>query len=177
MESFSEWMTIDEAKRIVSAKVAVRPKKQHAAVPHTDIDRWLKSVDGLAKDLKDLQGAKKNAEDKMKQIGQKYKPDDADKPEKKPDDKHDDKHDKHDIEKPNDRKPVKRPRPESDREVLSPKDRKREAPLKRDNRPMGRTADDAADEPIARPKPKRERPERLPKRRERPPVPEDEDME
>lgn len=171
MESFSEWMTVDEAKRIVPRKVAMRPKKQHAAVPHTDIDRWLKSVDGLAKDLKDLQGAKKNAEDKMKQIGQKYKPEDADKPEEKPDDKHD----KHDIEKSDDRKPIKRPRPDSDREVLPSKDRKREAPPKRDKRPMGRAADD---EPIDSPKTKRERPERPERRRpERMPVPEDEDME
>jgi len=106
MELFSEWV-LDEGRQ-----AGLRPKK-HAAVPHTDIDRWLKSVDGLAKDLKDLQGAKKKAQDKIDQIGRKYKPED--KPEEKPDEKKPD--DKHREEKPDERKP-KQPRLKADREVL-----------------------------------------------------------
>ena len=46
-----------------------------ANVPHTDIDRWLKSVDGLAKELTDLKGAKAKAADKMSKIDKKYNPD------------------------------------------------------------------------------------------------------
>lgn len=164
MKSFCEW-TVDEAKRVLPVKALVRPKKdKHAAVPHTDIDRWLKSVDGLAKDLKDLQGAKKKAQDKMNQIGQKYKPED--KPdEKKPDEKKPDEKEKH-----NDRKP-KQPRPDADREVLHRPDDRKDRPDR-----------DQSDRPIKAKRPGREPDEAVVKRRLSKPrpaadAPEDEDME
>lgn len=47
--------------------------KKSASVAHSDIDRWLKSVDGLAKDLNALKDAKAKAKGKMDQIG-KFKP-------------------------------------------------------------------------------------------------------
>jgi hypothetical protein len=52
--NFSDWL--NEAKK-------------SASVAHTDIDRWLKSVDGLAKDLSALKDAKAKAKGKMDQIG------------------------------------------------------------------------------------------------------------
>ena len=78
---FSNWLVdLDEAK------VAVPRKKKVAAVAHSDIDRWLKSVDGLAKDLKDLQAAKTKAKDKMAKIGKKFKPEVKEKQENEPKD-------------------------------------------------------------------------------------------
>ena len=56
--NFSDWL--NEAKS--------------ASVAHTDIDRWLKSVDGLAKDLNALKDAKAKAKGKMDQISGKSKP-------------------------------------------------------------------------------------------------------
>ena len=70
--------------------MSIEEAKTHP-VAHTDIDRWLKSVDGLAKDLKALQAAKEKAKGKMDDIGRKNNP------EKKPkekDDKDKDKKDK-----------------------------------------------------------------------------------
>jgi hypothetical protein len=85
-------------------------KKKISSVAHTDIDRWLKSVDGLAKDLSALKDAEAKAKGKMNQIG---KPK-SDKPEEKPIEK------EKDNEKPGlERKAVERPRPEADRKVLS----------------------------------------------------------
>lgn len=65
MKSFLEWTMIE-------AKIASKKKKN--SIVHSDIDRWLKSVNDLAQDLKDLQTAKDKSKDKMNQIGKKYKP-------------------------------------------------------------------------------------------------------
>ena len=85
-------------------------------VAHTDIDRWLKSVDGLAKDLKALQAAKEKAKGKMDDIGKKNNP--SKKPEDK-DMKDKDKKDKKDkipekqLELPFDKQPeIERPKKE-----------------------------------------------------------------
>jgi len=123
--NFSEWL-IDEARRghkphpdqrtlfdrgdFVPKKVAPT-KKKISSVAHTDIDRWLKSVDGLAKDLSALKDAESKAKGKMNKIGKPKsdKPDD-DKPIEK----------EKDNEKPGfERKAAERPRPEADRKVLS----------------------------------------------------------
>jgi len=120
--NFSEWL-IDEARRgrkpmpnqltlfdrddFVPKKPA---KKKISSVAHADIDRWLKSVDGLAKDLSALKDAKLKAKGKMDQIG---KPK-SDKPEEKPIEK-----EKDDEKSGLERKAVERPRPEADRKVLS----------------------------------------------------------
>jgi hypothetical protein len=118
--NFSEWL-IDEARRghkphpdqrtlfdrgdFVPKKVTPT-KKKISSVAHTDIDRWLKSVDGLAKDLSALKDAESKAKGKMNQIG-KPKSDRPDEKEK-------------DNEKPGlERKAAERPRPEADRKVLS----------------------------------------------------------
>jgi hypothetical protein len=125
---FSEWMNsrfqIDEARHKPHPdqrtlfdrgdfvpKKAATTKKKISSVAHTDIDRWLKSVDGLAKDLNALKDAKLKAKGKMDQIG-KPKSD-------KPDDKSVEK-EKDDNEKPRlEPKAAERPRPEADRKVLS----------------------------------------------------------
>jgi hypothetical protein len=125
---FSEWMNsrfqIDEARHKPHPdqrtlfdrgdfvpKKAATTKKKISSVAHTDIDRWLKSVDGLAKDLNALKDAKLKAKGKMDQIG---KPK-SDKPDDKPIEK-----EKDDNEKPGlEPKAAKRPRPEADRKVLS----------------------------------------------------------
>lgn len=61
---FSEWLL--ESKALPN----LMHKKKIASVAHADIDRWLKSVDGLAKDLATLKNAKEKAKDKITQIGQ-----------------------------------------------------------------------------------------------------------
>ena len=134
MKLFSDWASeFDEAirlpKRIVPHRKQMQlPLKKQTPVAHADIDRWLKSVDGLAKDLKDLQAAKTKAKDKMSQIGQKFKPD-SDKS-----NKDDEKDVKKDVEKEKDndtgieRKTVKRPRPDANREVRLGKPKPDEQP-------------------------------------------------
>jgi len=115
--NFSEWL-IDEARRghkphpdqrtlfdrgdFVPPKKAL-VKKKISSVAHTDIDRWLKSVDGLAKDLSALKDAKDKAKGKMDKIGKPKPEEQLDKPKEK-----------------DERNAVKRPRPEADR-VLSPR--------------------------------------------------------
>lgn len=129
--NFSEWL-IDEARRghkphpdqrtlfdrgdfvpkkaAPAKKKAAPAKKKISSVAHTDIDRWLKSVDGLAKDLSALKDAESKAKGKMNQIG---KPK-SDKPDDKPIEK------EKGNEKPGlERKAAERPRPEADRKVLS----------------------------------------------------------
>lgn len=82
--NFSEWL-IDEARRahkshpdqrtlfnrddFVPPKKARPAKNKTASIAHKDIDRWLKSVDGLAKDLNALKNAKLKAKGKMDQVG------------------------------------------------------------------------------------------------------------
>lgn len=75
MKTFSEWAKLEETKG---------PKKKAKITPvaHTDIDRWLKSVDGLAKDLISLKKAKEKSQVKLDQIKKKYEP--AEKPAEKP---------------------------------------------------------------------------------------------
>ena len=73
-----------ETTELTKEYMSLEEAKTHP-VAHTDIDRWLKSVDGLAKDLKALQAAKEKAKGKMTDIGKKYNP------EKKPEDKPEDK--------------------------------------------------------------------------------------
>lgn len=70
MITFSEWAKLEETKTAKKAKIA--------PVAHTDIDRWLKSVDGLAKDLMSLKQAKDKSQTKLDQIKKKYEP--AEKP-------------------------------------------------------------------------------------------------
>ena len=60
--SFSEWINFNE--------------KKVTTIVHSDIDRWLKSVDGLARDLQDLKKAKDKSQAKLDQIKKKYVPDD-----------------------------------------------------------------------------------------------------
>lgn len=50
---FSKWL--NEVKKVASI--------------HPDMDKWLLSIDGLAKDLADLEKAKKKAKNKMDLIG------------------------------------------------------------------------------------------------------------
>lgn len=57
--SFSEWIN----------------EKKVTTIVHSDIDRWLKSVDGLARDLQDLKKAKDKSQAKLDQIKKKYVPD------------------------------------------------------------------------------------------------------
>lgn len=52
--------------------------KKVAAVPHQDIERWLKSVDELSKELKELQLLKTKTKQKIDKISKK----DENKPEK-----------------------------------------------------------------------------------------------
>ena len=56
MRSFSEWMIdrLDEAKRKFG-------KARPTPSPRSDIDRWIKSVEDLAKDLEELKKLKKKA--------------------------------------------------------------------------------------------------------------------
>lgn len=60
---FSEWFRFDELKKI-----------KPAAIKHVDIDRWLKSVDGLARDLQDLKKAKEKSQVKLAQVKKKFEP-------------------------------------------------------------------------------------------------------
>jgi hypothetical protein len=73
--------------------------KKPASIAHADIDRWLKSVDGLAKDLKDLKNAKDKTKGKMDQIGKKFKGNVPDKPIEKSPDKSIDKDKKEKLDK------------------------------------------------------------------------------
>lgn len=66
---FCDWVEINEAPK--KAKISV--------VAHTDIDRWLKSVDGFAKDLQALKAAKEKSQAKLDQIKKKYKPEPSEK--------------------------------------------------------------------------------------------------
>lgn len=86
MRLFSEWMIerIDEAKQRLGSSPAVR----------TDMDRWLKAVESLAKDLEELKKVKekskaklaqiKKGEEKLADIKKKQEEEKAKKPEKKP---------------------------------------------------------------------------------------------
>jgi hypothetical protein len=66
---FSKWQKLIKGL----GKKNLHPKKKKSVVvQHQDIDRWLKSVDDLAKDLKDLQLAKDKAKEKMKLIQNKF---------------------------------------------------------------------------------------------------------
>ena len=65
--NFSDWL-IDETKKKLSVPVRTA-KKKVSSIAHTDIDRWLKSVDDLAKDLNDLKKSKIKFKSKMDQIG------------------------------------------------------------------------------------------------------------
>lgn len=69
--SFLEWIN-RKGDILIEAPIRLK-KKKVTAISHSDIDRWLKSVDGLAKDLKALQKAKEKAQLKISKIGQKYK--------------------------------------------------------------------------------------------------------
>lgn len=94
--NFCDWIELNELKT---------PKKAKAAlVTHTDIDRWLKSVDGFAKDLQDLKKAKEKSQSKLTQIKKKYDPEKIEKPELKPE-KEVEKSDQRPTEKPEDQKP------------------------------------------------------------------------
>jgi hypothetical protein len=109
---FLEWMlNLDEVKALAHPK-----KAKIAPVAHTDIDRWLKSVDGLARDLQDLKKAKGKSQDKLDQIKKKYTPE---KPEEKPEEKPDfDKSDEKDKlqKKIPDKIPVRKIEPEREPE-------------------------------------------------------------
>lgn len=59
--SFSEWINFNE--------------KKVTTIVRSDIDRWLKSVDGLARDLQDLKKAKDKSQARLDQIKKKYIPD------------------------------------------------------------------------------------------------------
>jgi len=61
-----DWTEINEIKAVKKAKITM--------VTHTDIDRWLKSVDGFARDLQDLKKAKEKSQSKLDQIKKKYEP-------------------------------------------------------------------------------------------------------
>ena len=63
--NFSDWL-IDETKKKLPIRTA---KKKVSSIAHADIDRWLKSVDDLAKDLNDLKKSKIKFKSKMDQIG------------------------------------------------------------------------------------------------------------
>lgn len=64
--NFCNWIELNEIKTPKKSKTSV--------VTHTDIDRWLKSVDGFAKDLQDLKRAKEKSQSKLDQIKKKYVP-------------------------------------------------------------------------------------------------------
>lgn len=68
MTPFSTWIT----ERILG-EVRRAPKPEKISTVHNDIDRWLKSVDNLAKDLQALQAAKKKSTEKISKIGEKNK--------------------------------------------------------------------------------------------------------
>lgn len=71
--NFNDWIEINEIKAPKKPKISV--------IAHSDIDRWLKSVDGFARDLQDLKKAKEKSQAKLDQIGKKYKPEPDGKPE------------------------------------------------------------------------------------------------
>lgn len=64
--NFIDWIEINEIKAPKKAKISV--------VAHSDIDRWLKSVDGFARDLQDLKKAKEKSQAKLDQIKKKFDP-------------------------------------------------------------------------------------------------------
>jgi len=96
---------LDEKKQFMRFK-----KSRPTPIAHDDIDRWLKSLDGLAKDLQDLKDAKEKAKKKMVKIGEKYKP------EKKSIEK-----EKKEDEKTGQKDVAERSRTKSDKGVLSRK--------------------------------------------------------
>jgi hypothetical protein len=104
---------LDEKKQFLRFR-----KSRPIPITHDDIDRWLKSLDGLAKDLQDLKDAKEKAKKKMVKIGEKYKP------EQKSVDK-----EKKEDEKPG-QKDVERSRSNSDKGIL---------PRKTDNKKLDKT--------------------------------------
>lgn len=137
--NFSEWL-LDEGRRghkphpdqrtlfdrgdfVPPKKALPRPvKKKVASIAHTDIDRWLKSVDGLAKDLSALKNAKSKAKEKMDQVGKPTKPDEDKSIEKEKD------NEKSGLE----RKTPERSRSEADREILPLRSKSKPKPPKPD---------------------------------------------
>lgn len=100
---FYKWL-LDETKRV--KKLPSQPSsKKTAPIAHADVDRWLKSVDGLAKDLTALKDAKLKAKGKMDQIG-KSKPEDRVEKDK-------------DVEKDEKSGKAERTQPKGDKEILS----------------------------------------------------------
>ena len=65
---FMEWMDeLNEARK--------KGKPRHAPIPHHDIERWLKSVELLAKDLEDLKKSRKQAAERFAKLAKKKKED------------------------------------------------------------------------------------------------------
>ena len=93
-------------------------KKQ--SVLHSDIDTWLRSVDALAKDLKELAAVKERFKKKMDQIKSKYKDQVDKKPEEKPENNLEKPEDK-DKEKKLNQDKIKSGRSSIGKEVESPK--------------------------------------------------------
>jgi hypothetical protein len=112
--TFAEWeQQFDEGKRL-----AMRPKKP-LAVTHSEIDRWLKSVDGLAKELKDLSVIKKKALEKMNKIP-KSKTKEPEKPIKQNEKPENADEKRNDLAVARKSKPEPKPKPKSGREQEKP---------------------------------------------------------
>jgi hypothetical protein len=63
-----------EDRKPVKTSAPKKNKKQKTvSIVHSDIDLWLKAVDDLSKDLKELQAAKEKAKEKMSAIAEKNK--------------------------------------------------------------------------------------------------------
>lgn len=73
---FMEWMDeLNEARK--------KGKPRHAPIPHHDIERWLKSVELLAKDLEDLKKSRKQAAERFAKLAKKKKEDEEKKKKEK----------------------------------------------------------------------------------------------
>jgi hypothetical protein len=109
--NFFDWLM--EVKRVFPVKE--RPKKRKiASVAHTDIDRWLKSVDGLAKDLEALKSVKDKVKGKMDQIS---KSNSSSKTISDDEKQKSDQELKFDKNKKNDQEPIKQPDIEDNSDV------------------------------------------------------------
>lgn len=148
MKLFSEWMDVVEGRTKTVMAPARLKKHKVAAVAHDDIDRWLKSVDGLAKDLSALQAAKDKAKGKMDQIGKKYKPEEKEKDTGK---------EEKQVKKPIEKKVVEKPVPEKPR-FEKPQPEKKQL----EKRPQKKLEPDIEEKPkLRKPILKRQKPEEV----------------
>lgn len=108
-------------KKIDENKLFIKPKKDSKPIPvtHDDFDKWLKSLEGLAEDLKALENAKKKFKEKIDSIKEKHKDGKEDK-QISDKDKSDREKSKEEKDEQGKSKKSKRTGIESDKKVLPP---------------------------------------------------------